>query len=54
MQAKTEEGFSEAKKYSLGFSFGVIEAVEMNKNRASELHSTSRNSSCIIYKHREK
>jgi hypothetical protein len=40
MQAKTEEGFSEAKKYSLGFSFGAIEAVEMNENRASELHST--------------
>jgi len=36
MQAKTEEGFSEAKNYNLGFSFGAIEAVEMNKNRASK------------------
>jgi hypothetical protein len=54
MQAKTEEGFSEAKKYNLGFSFGVIEAVEMNENRASELHSTPTNPSCILYMHREK
>jgi len=54
MQAKTEEGFSEAKKYSLGFSFEGIEAVEMNENRASELHSTPTNPSCTIYMHREK
>jgi len=54
MQVKTEDGFSEAKKYSLEFSFGATEVVEMNKNRASELHSTPANLSCILYMHRDK
>jgi hypothetical protein len=54
MQAKTEETFSEAKKYSLGFSFGTVEAVEMNENRASEFHSTPTNPSHILYMHRER